>query len=280
MSESPETQPTQPTSTEESYSHQDASAAADTFAQRAGATYAAFFLPHLRPGMDLLDCGCGPGSITLDLAAAVAPGSVVGIDLQRSQVERARALAAERGVPTVRFEEGSVYDLPFPAGSFDAVYAHTLLMHLSEPVRALREMRRVLRPGGCIGIRDPDLGLEVWAPELPLLAESQALRRRVLQHNGGGPFYARHQRRLLLEAGFARVEASASLQCYGTAEETRRSASVAAATFAALARTAIEQGWVDQAAVDAMLTEIVAWGERPDAFRAIGLCHAVGWVDA
>src|SRR5437870_3093703 len=83
-------------------------------AQRTAADQAEFFLPYLHSGMRLLDCGSGPGSITLDLAETVAPGEVVGIDLQPWQVELARALAIERGVGNVRFEVGDIYHLPFP----------------------------------------------------------------------------------------------------------------------------------------------------------------------
>jgi ubiquinone/menaquinone biosynthesis C-methylase UbiE len=92
--------------------------------QRTAAQNADFFLPHLRPGMRLLDAGCGQGSITIGLADAVAPGEVVGLDRDPEQVERARALAAERGVTNVRFEVGDAYALPFPDASFDAVFAH------------------------------------------------------------------------------------------------------------------------------------------------------------
>jgi ubiquinone/menaquinone biosynthesis C-methylase UbiE len=83
--------------------------------------------------MALLDCGCGVGSITLGLAAAVAPGEVVGVDLQPAQLERARALAAERGATNVRFEAADVYALPFSDASFDAVFAHTLLLTRPTP---------------------------------------------------------------------------------------------------------------------------------------------------
>jgi ubiquinone/menaquinone biosynthesis C-methylase UbiE len=71
-----------------------------------------------------LDLGCGPGSITLGLAEAVAPGEMVGVDVQPSQVAQAQALSAARGVMNVRFEVADVYRLPFPDGSFDAVSAH------------------------------------------------------------------------------------------------------------------------------------------------------------
>jgi ubiquinone/menaquinone biosynthesis C-methylase UbiE len=133
-------------------------------ARRAAATSAGFFLPHLRPGMRLLDCGCGPGSITLGLAEAVAPGEVVGLDIQPAQVERARVLAAERGVANVRFEVGTAYELPFPDASFDAAIALTVLMHLREPPRALREMKRVLKPRGVLGIADDDAATNLWEP--------------------------------------------------------------------------------------------------------------------
>ena len=57
---------------------------------RTACVHGAFFLPYLHPGMTVLDCGCGPGTITIGLAEAVAPGEAVGVDLEASQVDRAR----------------------------------------------------------------------------------------------------------------------------------------------------------------------------------------------
>jgi ubiquinone/menaquinone biosynthesis C-methylase UbiE len=105
-------------------------------ANRTVARQAAFFLPHLRPGMSLLDCGCGPGTITIGLAQAVAPGQVVGIDIEPSLLERASALGREQEVSNVHFQVANVFELSFSAGSFDAVFAHTLLSHLNQPLRA------------------------------------------------------------------------------------------------------------------------------------------------
>jgi ubiquinone/menaquinone biosynthesis C-methylase UbiE len=262
----------------EVYSQQANPAFEAELAARTAAEDAAFLIPHLRPGMQLLDAGCGPGSITLGLAELVAPGRVIGIDIQSALVERAGALAAARGVANVRFQVADLYRLPFPDASFDAVFANGVLMHLREPVRALSELRRVLRPGSIAGIRDPDFATILYAPVTPLLEQWLALRVRVRQHNGGDPFLARHYRRLLLEAGFARAEAGASIDSAGSTKEARRHAAFLKAQLWGVARTALAQGWTEQATVDAAAAEIDAWAQRPDAFSATTWCEAVGWV--
>jgi SAM-dependent methyltransferase len=248
-------------------------------ASRTASQVAAFFLPYLHPGMRLLDVGCGPGSITLGLAAVVAPGEVVGIDLQPSQVEQAHALTVAHGVANARFEVADTYQLPFPDQSFDAVFAHAVLMHLHEPARALKEIRRILRPGGVAGIRDPDWGADLFTPLTPLLEQWRGLRVQVRQHNGGDPFLGHRHRGLLLEAGFARAEATASVESVGTLEQTRRYAAWLKAQLQGFARTAMAEGWVDQATVDAIVAEIDTWAERPDAFSAGIWCAAIGRVD-
>jgi ubiquinone/menaquinone biosynthesis C-methylase UbiE len=246
-------------------------------ARRTVAREAAFFLPYLRPGMRLLDVGCGPGSISLGLAAVVAPGEVIGIDLRPESIAQARAAAGD-SVANARFEVASAYELPFPDASFDAAFAHAVLTHLREPVRALAEVRRVLRPGGVVGVRDPDFGASLYFPSTPLAEQRRALLFRVLEHNGGNPFLGRAHRRLLHEAGFARADAGATVDSAGTPEETRRWAALMKAVQHSAARTALAAGWTDSAALDAMLAEIDAWAEHPDAFFAGTHCHAVGWV--
>lgn len=244
-------------------------------AMRTAAKDAAFFLPYLRPGMQVLDVGSGPGSITVGLAEAVAPGEVVGIDMQQSQVERASALAAERGVLNARFEVGDAYRLPFPDRSFDAAFASAVFFHLNKPARALVEMRRVLRPGGIVGVRDPDFGTILLTPETPLLEQWFALVVRGVQHNGGDPFVGRHLRRLLLEAGFVRTKVSSSTRNAGSHEETRHYSAFLKTWSLA---TALAERWVTRATVDAMIAEFDAWGEHPDAFFTATYCEAVGWM--
>jgi len=262
----------------ESYSQRANPVFEAELALRTAAEEGAFFLPHLRAGMRVLDLGCGPGSITLGLAEAVAPGEVVGVDFQPAQVAQAQALSAARGVMNVRFEVADVYRLPFPDGSFDAVFAHAVLMHLREPVRALVEVRRVLRPGGIVGVRDSDWGGRIHAPATRLLEQWYALTVRVRQLNGGDPFMGRHHRRLLLEAGFARAEATVSVWSDGTPEKTRRRASFLKAQLQGFAPTALSEGWMDQTTVEAVAAEFDAWAERSDALYAETLCEAIGWV--
>jgi SAM-dependent methyltransferase len=266
---------------DERYVQRENPALEQWFAARTASREAAFLLRHLRPGMHVLDVGCGPGTITVGLAEVVAPGEVVGIDLQTAQVEQARILAAKRDIANVRFDVADVYRLPFPADSFNAALAHGVLMHLREPVRALVEIRRVLRPDGVVGVRDLDYGASLLSPVTPLLQEWLALRSRVRDHHGRDSFVGRHHRRLLLKAGFARAEANVSVHPPGSAgslEETRLSAAWFKNILHGEARTALVEGWATQATIDAMMAEIDAWAERPDAFAIEIMCETVGWA--
>src|ERR1700730_4220237 len=119
--------------------------------QRSADTHAGFFLPQLLSGWCVLDAGCGPGSITLGRARRVAPGVVTGIDFEDSQFAKAREQAKHEGL-NVEFRKASVYQLPFEDESFDAIFSHALFEHLSDPCAALRELRRVLKPGGLIAL--------------------------------------------------------------------------------------------------------------------------------
>src|SRR6185312_15162000 len=118
---------------------------------------AAYLVPHLRPGVRLLDVGCGPGTITADFARRLDTSTVLGIDASVDVIAEAR-----RDHPCVSFATGDVYRLDFPDASFDIVHAHKVLQHLAEPVAALKEMRRVVRPGGIVAVRDADYGSFTW----------------------------------------------------------------------------------------------------------------------
>ena len=101
-------------------------------------------------------------------ARRTAPGRIVGIDRSDDVLAQAAAYAAEQQVD-VTFEPGDVYALAYDDASFDVVHAHQVLQHLSDPVAALAEMRRVTRSGGVVAARDGDYACFSWAPLDPRL---------------------------------------------------------------------------------------------------------------
>src|SRR5215204_3238180 len=150
----------------DTYTHGHAEPVLQSHRWRTAENSAGYLLPALRPGLDLLDVGCGPGTITVDLAARVAPGRVVGLDVSPEPLEEARTAAVRAGID-VTFEVGDVYALEAADDSFDVVHAHQVLQHLTDPVAALREMARVCRSGGVIDVRDVDYAATTWFPVDP-----------------------------------------------------------------------------------------------------------------
>ena len=123
---------------------------------------AGYLLPHLRPGLSVLDVGCGPGTITVDLAARVAPGRVTAIEMTADALDLARTEALKRGQSNIDFVTSDLHALDLPDDTFDIVHAHQVLQHVADPVQALREMRRVCKPGGIVAARDADYAGFTW----------------------------------------------------------------------------------------------------------------------
>lgn len=265
----------------EFYSIHNTDAQEEYVGMRRAATWVAFFIQHLRPGMSVLDCGCGVGSITLDLAELVAPAPVVGMDMDEKQLATARRKAAERHINNVTFEVGDVYNLKYSAASFDAVLAHTLLMHLSDQLKAIREMRRVLKPGGVIGISDDDYGALTASPPDSAMHRLFAIWTRFVLLNGGNPFYSRNLRGLLREAGFINTEGHAvAAEYYGTLPETRRFSRVVDNLLAdpEVGPAMVAHNLCTQSELDTLRVELKAWAEHPDAFLSLFYCAGLGWV--
>ena len=168
---------------------------------------AAYLLPHLKPGMSILDVGSGPGTITADLAARVAPGRVMGTDASADVVAQA---AADHQAPGLSFEVGDAYALPYAAGEFDVVHAHQVLQHVERPVDMLRELGRVAGSGGLVATRDVDYLGVIWYPLIPALDEWLALYIATHRSVAGEPAAGRRLKAWAREAGFTDVRATAS----------------------------------------------------------------------
>ena len=174
----------------------------------------AFFLPFLKAGLKVLDCGCGPGTITRDIAQRIAPGHATGLDFNPSQIEKAVRDAEAAGIRNMDFRQGSAYELPFAEDTFDAVFSHALLEHLREPGKAVAEFRRVLKPGGVLGVCTPDWGGFIMAPPSPEVVEALEAYKQLQNRNGGDVCCGRKLGGYVADAGFENVRMSSRYENY------------------------------------------------------------------
>lgn len=238
---------------------------------RTAANSAAYLLPHLRPGLRLLDVGCGPGTITADLAEIVSPGRVLAVDASDEVLAVARAEIARRGVANVDFIIGDVHELDLPDDAFDVVHAHQVLQHVADPVQALWEMRRVCKPGGVVAVRDSDYDGFVWAPEVPELREWLALYQRLARANGGEPNAGRFLLAAAHAAGCTDVTASSSTWCFATPEDRAWWGGMWAdrVVASAFGRQAIESGEATAEDLDRIAAGWRLWSDDPDGWFSV-----------
>ena len=248
---------------------------------------AGYLLDRLRPGQRLLDVGCGPGTITCDLAARVAPGPVLGLDPSAEVIERAVRFAATlSGAPgatdvadrpvapegpasvDVSFAVGDGYALDEPAGTFDVVHAHQVLQHLTDPVAALCEMRRVLAPGGTLAVRDADYGGFVWSPADERLGRWMELYHQVTERNGAQADAGRYLPAWVRAAGFTDLIVSTSTWTFAEPDSRRWWGALWAERVerSAFGRQAVAYGLTDSAELAGLATAFRSWADEPDGF--------------
>src|SRR6266542_1569305 len=188
---------------------------------RNAADYADFLLPHLDDDFRLLDVGCGQGTITLGLAETVA--HVDAVDPAEEAFADARHYAAEHEIKNVEFRVGSVYGLDFPDDYFDACLCHSILETLDRPPDGLIEIKRILKPGGVLGVACVEYGgLILAGPGAELLRRFYAVREQVWQlEEAADPYRGRELRGLLQRAGFHDVVATSRYFSYGTRDAVR-----------------------------------------------------------
>jgi SAM-dependent methyltransferase len=221
--------------------------------------------------MTLLDVGCGPGTITTDLAARVAPGAVIGVDREPAVVAQAtRSLVGGR-LDNVQFKQANVYSLEFDDQSFDVVHAHQLLQHLTDPVAALVEMRRVLRRDGILAVRDSDYGGFVWAPADPLLDRWMQLYHDVCRRNGADADAGRQLLSWATAAGFDDIVATSSTWTFADASTRRWWGGLWAEriTRSSLADQAVEYRLSNEDELQAISGSWLRWAQQDDGFFAV-----------
>lgn len=229
--------------------------------------WGAFLLPHLRPGMRLLDVGCGPASITGGLADAVSPGLTVGVDVDPGRLKGA----------TVTTVSARGEHLPFATATFDAVFACALLQHVPDPVAVVREMRRVCRPGSVAAIADADWDGYLVHPPDPLIERGQDVLRAI--RSAGDPTVGKRLRHLLATNGFVGAVATARTSSDGGAD-TEAAGGFRAASFDAPSAVALAES-IGASTAEEMAAIAEAWrrwGTSPGAFFSGFWVEALAWV--
>lgn len=226
---------------------------------------ASYLLPHLRPEMTLLDVGCGPGTITADLATKVR--QVTGIDSSPEVIGVARRTAPAN----VTFQAADVHDLAFADASFDVVHAHQVLQHVADPVRALREMRRVCRPGGIVAVRDSDYPAFAWYPRLPELDAWLELYLTIASRNGGAPDAGRRLLGWAQRAGFSDITATSSTWCFATPEDRAWWGGMWADRIlqSGIATQAVDGGYATPDQLERISAAWQAWAQATDGWMSL-----------
>ncbi len=251
----------------------------DYMAGRNADDYAEFLFPHLAPEFKVLDVGCGGGSIALGVAEKVR--SVVGVDHSDDGFGDAETYARVHAIGNVDFCVGDVYGLDFADNSFDACLCHSVVETLDRPQDALLEVKRVLKPGGVLGIADVEYGgFIVGGPRSSLLRRSYSIREQLWTLKGtGGPYCGRELRGLLNGASFKDVTVTSKYLCYGTEDKVKTFGTRQVHYFqdGAFVQNAQEHALATDDELKAITEAWEEWSVSPDAYAAFAWCRAVGF---
>ncbi|MXZ82353.1 MAG: class I SAM-dependent methyltransferase [Synechococcus sp. SB0666_bin_14] len=245
--------------------------------RRSAETVAFHLLPHLRSGMKVLDFGCGPGTISVGLAKAVAPGELQGVDIEASQIAMAQAAAQAGGHDNAHFQVGDVTNLPFADNTFDVAHCHAVLMHVPNLAQALAEVQRVLKPGGILSARESVIEANIFEPDPQgCLAQATVTFSQLLTASGGRPNLGKALKSVLLKAGFRDVRATASFEPFSEeADRVFLQGFIRNWFFSPKMKApAIKYGLATE-------EDFAAWGEALDTWRAHpGGFAAFSWGEA
>ena len=246
--------------------------------RRTAESNASHLLPHLEPGMRLLDFGCGPGTISVGLARAVEPGEFHGIDMEESQIEIARAAAASGAHDNATFHVGDASAMPFDDEFFDVVHCHTVLNHVPDTQEVLAEANRVLKKGGIFAARDLITSSTFMGPDTGVLGGSRSAFWKRLRANNGHPDMGRELGAVLHAAGFRDVDASASFEIFASDEDVSfMHGLIREVMFSPDAiESDIERGIATREEFDEWIRAVDEWRENPAAIYAFAWGEAIG----
>lgn len=156
-------------------------------------------------GSRVLEAGCGVGAQTRIIATRNPGTEFVSVDLSAKSLAAAAEVVKRLSLTNVTLSEGDLKRLDFPDRSFDHVFVCFVLEHLDNPIQVLRELKRVLRPGGTISVVEGDHGSTYFYPSSKAAEKAVAAQVELQRRRGGNANIGRSLRPLLVEAGFEEV---------------------------------------------------------------------------
>ena len=234
-------------------------------------------LPYLRPGLRVLDFGCGPGTISVGLAKAIDPGTLHGVDMEASQIEVARSVAKATGRANTVFDVGDVADLPFDDGFFDVAHCHNVLMHVPDTAAVLAEVKRVLKPGGIIACREMNCESSFSQPNFGVLRKAWDMFEDLLAADEGHPQMGKELKTHIRAAGFENIQISMSFDVYSSDPDVEFIYHFANQWFLApeITEAAIKYGASTRELCDQIADAYIEWRSHPGAVCGIAYGEAI-----
>jgi ubiquinone/menaquinone biosynthesis C-methylase UbiE len=226
----------------------------------------------LKPGMRVLDAGCGTGVVTRRIAVKVSPGEVYGVDMDPLFIEEAKKLAVKEKASNITYNLGNIDDLEFDDDVFDLSYSRLVLMHVEDPVKTVAEMVRVTKKGGIIAISDQDDGGIIVYPELPKMLQMFSKYGSLAKMRGEDRFIGRKLFSIMEQAGLSSIEVI-PFPVYSTQqnpEMLKMLVSVPVKIVESSKDEMIKQGLIDAEEYPEAIREVQKFLEYPGAF-ALGL---------
>ena len=238
---------------------------------------AAYLLPYLRPGLRVLDFGCGTGTISVGMARAIEPGELHGVDMEQSQVELARSVSASQGRDNATFHVGDAAALEFPDDFFDLAHCHNVLMHIPDTQAVLREVKRVLKPGGIIACREVIADSCFTCPDFGVLYRGWNMFRDLLAADEGHPQMGKELKGHIVDAGFANLRMTASFSVYNSPDELDFIVRLVERWFLSpeITGAAIKYGASTEKLVSDLKVAFEKWRTHPGALCAVAFGEAI-----
>lgn len=210
-------------------------------------------------GSLVLEAGCGVGSQTITLARRSPDARFVSIDRSLDSLAQAQRRIAAAGLANVEFRQADIFALPFAPASFDHVFVCFVLEHVTEPVKALEVLKRVLKPGGSMTVIEGDHGSTYFHPDSTAAHRAIQCLVDLQRQAGGNSLIGRQVYPLLKQAGFGDVQVTPRM-VYVDGSRSRLVESFTRRTFTAMIEgvrdAALEAGLISATEFDAGIRDL------------------------